>query len=161
MDWALRISFSRRSMWILRIGQQRTSLRLGGIGPLRSHAVWHNYVTRHPFHNTSTTLLAQSMDVKLWCYIKGDGTCFDVSIPPTQSISHLRERIFEKGRNSFNVLDAKNLILKKVDIALDDVEDIISAGQYQPNANSQRLRPSKKSVTYGPCNPPIIISTFS
>ncbi|KAH9952354.1 hypothetical protein BC827DRAFT_1159892 [Russula dissimulans] len=179
-------------------------------------------------------------EIKLWC-CEGNANYFYVSIPPTQSISCLKERIFEKGRDSFNGLDAKNLILTKrlakgvghcieivigvgkhvlvhsevshcvivrlglaactcalasiwklddkiikqdyapmkgaagspgsalgcsseaaisailhlqVDIALDDVEAIISSGQYQPNANSQQLQPTKKISDIWPVQPP-------
>ncbi len=55
-------------------------------------------------------------EFKLWCYIAGEEDYFDVYIPPAESISRLKERIYDRHVQFFTQysLDAPRLTLTKV-----------------------------------------------
>jgi hypothetical protein len=51
---------------------------------------------------------------KLWCYLEGAKTVFDVFIPPTENISQLRRQIYQEASKSLTECDPPDLILTKV-----------------------------------------------
>ena len=53
--------------------------------------------------------------LELWCLIKGDSIVFPVTLLDKASIAHLKDLIWEKGRNDVSRdVDPKNLVLWKV-----------------------------------------------
>jgi hypothetical protein len=51
----------------------------------------------------------------LWCYIEGDSTTFEVTVPVTASIHRLKEVVHEKRKNGvLSKVDASDLVLWKV-----------------------------------------------
>ncbi len=54
------------------------------------------------------------MDVKLWYYIQGEGDYFVVSIPPTASISHLKQQIHDEQLQYIVPCASSRVKLKKV-----------------------------------------------
>ncbi|KAH9963845.1 hypothetical protein BC827DRAFT_1154326 [Russula dissimulans] len=110
----------------------------------------------------STTLplgLNDMDEIKLWCCVEGDPNYFRVSVSPSQFIDDLKKQIYNEKAQYFARLrvGAPSLMLTKVDVAFDDVEDIISAGQYRRPSDHQPLDPM---VIFGLGNPPMNISTF-
>jgi hypothetical protein len=55
-------------------------------------------------------------ELTLWCYVQGDPRYFPVSIPSSQTIHELKERIYDKKHNFFSGRghDAADLDLTKV-----------------------------------------------
>jgi len=53
-------------------------------------------------------------ELKLWCYIEGDRSYFNVSILSSQTIYDLQKRIHDERKKHFDRCDAADLILKKV-----------------------------------------------
>ena len=57
------------------------------------------------------------MSNEFWCFVEGDATPFSITAMPTISISNLKDKIKEKGKNGvLSNVDAKDLTLWKVRI---------------------------------------------
>jgi len=52
------------------------------------------------------------------------------------------------------------LLHPQIHVGLEVVEEAMSAGQYQPNGDGQRLWPREKIYYVRPGNPPVTIFTF-
>jgi hypothetical protein len=71
-----------------------------------------------PTQGHTTTMTSDITHRTLWCFVEHNSAPFEVTTPVNVSINRLKELIHEKRKNTLSNIDACNLVLWKVCVAV-------------------------------------------